>query len=204
LGEDGPTHQPVEHLAAARAIPGLIVARPGDANEVTELYRALMPITDRPVAMVLTRQNISTWDRQKYAPAAEAARGAYVLSDSTSGEPELILIGTGSEVSLCLEAQDALAAKGTNVRVVSMPSWELFEMQEEAYRESVLPSAIKARIAVEAGIRQGWDRYIGSGGRFVGLSTYGASAPYEKLYSHFGITTARILEEAMEIEVPTR
>ena len=204
LGEDGPTHQPVEHLAAARAIPGLIVARPGDANEVTELYRALLPITDRPVAMVLTRQNIPTWDRQKYAPAAGAARGAYVLSDSTDGEPELILIGTGSEVSLCLEAQDALAAQEKNVRVVSMPSWELFEMQEETYRESVLPSAIKARIAVEAGIRQGWDRYIGNEGRFVGMSTFGASAPYEKLYSHFGITTARILEEAAEIEVSRR
>ena len=204
LGEDGPTHQPVEHLAAARAIPGLIVARPGDANEVTELYRALVPITDQPVAMVLTRQNISTWDREQYAPAAGAARGAYVLSDSTDGEPELILIGTGSEVSLCLEAQDALAAQERSVRVVSMPSWELFEMQDEAYRESVLPSAIKARIAVEAGIRQGWDRYIGSEGRFVGMSTFGASAPYEKLYSHFGITTARILEEAAEIEVAGR
>jgi transketolase len=196
LGEDGPTHQPIEHLAACRAIPGVIVFRPADANEVAEAYRVILRINDRPVALVLTRQNVPTLDRQKYGSAAGTARGAYVLADPPGGDPAVILIGTGSELSLCMAAQEKLAAEGIAARVVSMPSWELFERQDDAYRQSVLPDRMKARVAVEAGIRQGWDRYIGASGRFVGMSGFGASAPFKALYEHFGITASRVVEEA--------
>jgi transketolase len=196
VGEDGPTHQPVEHLAALRTIPGLVVFRPGDANEVAESYRAAVQLKDRPVAMVLTRQNLPTIDRQKYAPAAGAARGGYVLCDPADGPPQVILIGTGSEVSLCLAAADKLADQGIAARVVSMPSWELFDEQDKGYRDSVLPSEVKARVAVEAGVRQGWDAYIGQCGRFVGMCGFGASGPAGELMKQFGFTVENVVTEA--------
>ncbi len=197
LGEDGPTHQPVEHLAAARAIPNLLVIRPADANEVVEAWRVIMPLQDRPVALVLTRQNLPTLDRARYAPAAGLARGAYVLADAEKGaRPELILIGTGSEVSLCVEAYEQLVATGIRARVVSMPSWELFDQQDEAYRLSVLPSAVTARIAVETGVEQGWEKYLGPRGVFIGMTGYGASAPGGALMEHFGFTAKNVVAKA--------
>jgi transketolase len=198
LGEDGPTHQPVEHLAACRAIPGLIVLRPADATEVAEAYRAIFSIQDRPVALVLSRQKVPAIDRSLFAPAAGTARGGYVLCDPERGAPEVILIGTGSEVSICLEARQRLEAEGIAVRVVSMPSWELFEDQPAEYRQQVLPPHILPRVAVEAGVRQGWERYLGPSGRFVGMSSFGASAPYDTLYAHFGITADRVVAEAQQ------
>ena len=199
LGEDGPTHQPVEHLAVCRAIPRLVVIRPSDANEVAACYRAAIAIKDRPVAMVLTRQGIPTLDRTKFHAAEGAARGAYVLSDPDEGTPQVILIGTGSEVTTCLEAANQLSESGVKVRVVSMPSWELFDAQDAAYREQVLPPSITARVAVEAGVEQGWQRYLGSEGRFVGMSGFGASGPYQELYEHFGITAVKVAEIASEL-----
>jgi transketolase len=196
LGEDGPTHQPIEHLAACRSIPGLVVMRPGDANEVAEAYRCAVQSTDRPTALVLTRQNVPTLDRSRFAPAAGVARGAYILADPPDGAADVILIGTGSELSLCVEAHLKLAGEGIKSRVVSMPSWELFDEQDPAYRDHVLPPHVRARVAVEAGVRQGWDRYIGREGRFVGMSRFGASAPYQVLYKQFGITVQRVIDEA--------
>jgi transketolase len=196
LGEDGPTHQPVEHLAAMRAIPGMIVLRPGDANEVAEAYRALLNITDHPVSLVLSRQNVPTLDRAKYAPAAGTARGAYVLADAAHGKPEVIVMASGSELPIALAAYEQLTADGIAARLVSMPSWELFAQQDQAYRDSVLPPGVKARVAVEAGVRQGWDRWIGDAGRFVGMDSFGASAPFGKLYEHFGITAAHVAAQA--------
>lgn len=195
LGEDGPTHQPVEQLAACRAIPRLQVIRPGDANEVAAAYRKLITVSDRPAALVLTRQNLPTVCREKHGAAAGTAKGGYVLSDC-QGTPDVILIGTGSEVPICLEAAAKLTADGVKVRVVSMPCWLWFDEQDQAYRDSVLPPSVTARVAVEAGIRQGWDRYIGTEGRFVGMSSFGASAPFEELYAHFGITAEHVAEEA--------
>ncbi len=197
LGEDGPTHQPVEHLAACRAIPGMIVLRPGDANEVTEAYRAALQHSRHPVAMILSRQNVPTLDRTQYAPATGTQRGGYVLSDC-SGTPDVILIGTGTELPICVDAAAQLTAAGVKVRLVSMPSWELFEMQDAAYQQSVLPDAVTARVACEAGIRQGWDRYIGRHGGFVGMTGFGASAPFEQLYEHFGITAAAVVAAAKQ------
>ena len=199
VGEDGPTHQPIEHLAALRAIPNLVVIRPGDANEVTEAYRAAMQLGDRPVALAVTRQNIPTLDRSKYAPAAGARQGAYVLADAPGGKPDVILIGTGSELSLCVEAYEKLAAEGVKARVVSMPSWELFDAQPQAYRDSVLPPEVTRRVAVELGIEQGWCRYIGPGGRFIGMASYGASAPIGVLLKHFGITADHVATAAREL-----
>ena len=196
LGEDGPTHQPVEHLAAARSIPGLVVLRPADANETTQAWRTAMTLTDRPTALVLTRQNLPTLDRTKFGPASDVARGAYVLADADGGEPEVILIGTGSEVSLCVEAHIRLTAEGIKTRVVSMPSCELFDEQDEAYRARVLPPGVTARVAVEAGVRQGWDKYLGSVGRFVGMSGFGASAPFAKVYQELGFTVENVVAQA--------
>jgi transketolase len=196
LGEDGPTHQPIEHLAAIRALPGIITIRPADANEAAEAWRVLMPIKDRPVALVLTRQNLPTLDRNKYAAVSGLARGAYVLSDSLAIKPQVILIGTGSEISICVAAQDLLAQQQIASRVVSMPSWELFEMQDEAYRNSVLPPDVTARVACEAAVRFGWDRYIGPTGRFVGMSGFGASAPGSACYKNFDITPDHVVQEA--------
>jgi transketolase len=196
LGEDGTTHQPVEHLAACRAIPRLVVMRPGDANEVAEAYRVALPLNNRPMALILTRQNVPTLDRAKYSSARGVARGAYVLADAKGGQPDVILIGTGSELSLAVAAYEKLTSEGIKARVVSMPSWELFDEQDQAYRESVLPPSVKARVAVEAGLRQGWDKYIGSDGRFVGMTGFGHSAPAGVLFKHFGITAERVVEEA--------
>lgn len=203
LGEDGPTHQPIEHMAAVRAIPRLITMRPGDGNEVSEAYRAVLPINDRPAAMVLTRQGLPTLDRTKYASASGVARGGYVLADAEGGTPDVILIGTGSELPIALEAYETLTAEGIKARLVSLPSWELFDEQDAEYRNSVLPPNVTARVAVEAGIAQGWERYVGpisstpgEGGRFVGLSDFGASAPFQELYEHFGITPAGVVAAA--------
>ena len=194
LGEDGPTHQPVEHLAACRAIPGMYVFRPADANEVLYAYRAAMKLTKHPSAMVLSRQNVPTLDRAKMGDAAGTEKGGYVLSDC-QGEPQAIIMGTGTEIPICLKAQELLGAKGIKTRVVSMPCMELFEDQDEAYRASVFPGTVKARVACEAGIRQGWDTYIGAEGKFVGMSTFGASAPFNQLYDHFKITAENIANQ---------
>ena len=196
LGEDGPTHQPVEHLAAARAIPGLLVMRPGDANEVAEAYRVALKQTDRPMALVLSRQNAPTLDRTEFASAAGVARGGYVLMDSKDGPPQVILIGTGTELSLALAAGKQLAAEGVRTRVVSFPCWELFDEQDEAYRHGVLPPAVTARVAIEAAVGLGWERYLGLRGRFVGMTGFGASAPFTDLYKHFGITVEAVVEAA--------
>ncbi len=197
LGEDGPTHQPVEHLAACRAIPGLVVMRPADANEVAQCYRAALQLDHHPTALVLSRQDVPTLDRSGLGAATGARRGGYVLLDSD--DPQLILIGTGSELQLCLEAARQLAADGLAVRIVSLPSFELFEMQDADYRESVLPANVTRRIGVEAGIRLGWDRYLGVAGVFVGMNSFGASAPFETLYAHFGITVEQIIAEAKRL-----
>jgi transketolase len=196
VGEDGPTHQPVEHLAALRAIPDLIVLRPGDANEVAEAYRASLRLENRPVALVLTRQNLPTLDRDKYASAAGTGKGAYVVADAPSGKPQVILIGTGSELSLVVDAYEKLVAEGVEARAVSMPSWELFEMQPADYRDSVLPPSVTRRVAVEAGIVQGWERYIGTAGQFVGMRGFGASAPAGLLMKHFGFTVDNVVATA--------
>jgi transketolase len=199
VGEDGPTHQPVEHLAAARAIPGLIVIRPGDANEAIYAWRAALAEPKRPTAIILTRQNMPTLYRTKYAHAANALRGAYVLIDAPDGKPEVLLLATGSELHLACEAFDKLAADGVKARVVSMPSFELFEDQVESYREQVMPAKVTARVAVEAGIRQCWDRYIGPSGGFVGMKSFGGSAPAQVVFENMGITTASIVAEAKRI-----
>jgi transketolase len=197
VGEDGPTHQPVEHLAALRAIPGLVTLRPGDANEVAEAYRLTLKQKHRPVAMILSRQNLPTLDRAKYAPAAGTAQGAYVLADS-EGQPEVIIIGTGSELATCVEAYEKLKAEGVRARVVSMPSWELFEDQDQAYRDSVLPPNVAARVAVEAGVKQGWEKYLGPAGQFVGMTGFGASAPGGQLAKHFGFTVDNVIAKAKQ------
>jgi transketolase len=186
VGEDGPTHQPIEQLVTMRAIPGLIVLRPSDANEVVEAWKIIMRQRHEPTVLVLTRQNLPTIDRTKYAPASGVAKGAYVLSDAPGGKPEAILIGTGSEVSLCLAAQDKLAAEGIKTRVVSMPSCELFEKQPQEYRDSVLPPEITARVSVEQATVVGWERYIGLKGKAIGMHTFGASAPLKELQKKFG------------------
>jgi transketolase len=199
VGEDGPTHQPVEQLAAARAIPHLIVLRPGDANEAVYAWRAALRQTKRPVALVLTRQNMPTLDRAKFAPAEGVERGGYVLADAKGGKPEVILLGTGSELSLAVAAYEELTQAGIAARVVSMPSFELFEDQPQSYREQVLPPSVTARVAVEAGIRMGWDRYIGASGSFVGMTHFGASAPEKVIYEKMGITAANVVAEAKRL-----
>ena len=196
VGEDGPTHQPVEHLAALRAMPNLMVFRPADANEVAECYRAILRLEDQPAALVLTRQNLPTIDRSKYASAAGVHQGAYVLAEAPSGQPEVILMATGSEVSVCLAAYEKLVVEGVQARVVSMPCWELFEAQPEAYRNAVLPPSVTRRVAVEAGVRLGWERYLGPSGQFIGLSGFGASAPAGVLFKHFGITPESVAAAA--------
>ncbi len=198
LGEDGPTHQPIEQLASARAIPNLLVFRPADANEAAEAWRVVMPLKERPAMLVLTRQNLPTLDRTKYASAAGVARGAYVLADAPGGKPKVILMATGSEVPLCVEAFERLKAEGIAARVVSMPCWELFEEQDAGYRDSVLPPAVTARVGVEAAARFGWDRYLGPAGRFIGMSTFGASAPGGVAMKHFGFTADHVVAAAKE------
>jgi transketolase len=198
VGEDGPTHQPVEHLASLRAMPGLIVLRPADANEVVAAWRVIMNLQHEPAALILTRQDVPTLDRTMYAPASGLAQGAYILADSPTGKPEVILIGTGSEVSLCVAAYEQLKSQGIKARVVSMPSWELFEQQEQGYRDQVLPPAVTARVAVELASTFGWTHYVGPTGTIVGMTTFGASAPLKELQKEFGFTKDRIVEAAMQ------
>jgi len=196
VGEDGPTHQPIEQLASLRAIPGLVTLRPCDANEVAEAWRVIMPMTHEPVMLVLSRQNLPTLDRTTVAPASGLAQGAYVLFDAPGGAPEVLLLATGSEVSLCVAAQDTLAKDGIRARVVSMPSWELFERQPQAYRDSVLPPTITARVAVEQASPLGWAQYTGLTGAVIGMRTFGASAPAKDLQKKFGFEPAAVVAAA--------
>jgi transketolase len=198
VGEDGPTHQPVEQLIALRAVPGLITIRPGDANEVAEAWRVIMQFRHEPVALVLSRQNLPTLDRTKYAAASGLAKGAYVLADAEGGKPDVILIATGSEVGLCVSAHEQLVKEGVKCRVVSMPSWELFEHQDLAYRESVLPAAITARVSVEQASTLGWDRFVGLTGAKIGMHTFGGSAPLKELQKKFGFEPERVVAAAKE------
>jgi transketolase len=199
LGEDGPTHQPVEHLAALRAIPGLTVIRPGDASETAVAWRVGLETRDRPVALVLTRQAVPTLDRRRYASADGLRRGAYVLSDPADGQPELILIGTGSEVGLILAAAERLTAQGIAVRCVSMPSWELFDALPEGARDAVLPPSVRARLAVEAGVAQGWHRYVGDAGDVLSVERFGASAPGDVLLREYGFTVEEVCRRAQAL-----
>ncbi len=198
VGEDGPTHQPVEQLVALRSVPGLITIRPADANEVVEAWRIVISLQHQPACLVLTRQALPTFDRARYAPAGGVAHGAYVLADAPDGEPQVILIGTGSEVALCIEAFEELERQGIPARVVSMPSWELFERQDQAYRDSVLPPDVIARVSVEMGSVIGWDRYAGMTGAKIGMTTFGASAPLKDLLAKFGFTPAKVIAAAKE------
>jgi len=198
-GEDGPTHQPVEHLASLRAIPGLVTLRPGDANEVVEAYRYIMQLRHQPAVLVLSRQPLPTLDRKKYAPASGVARGAYVLADAASQDPEVILIASGSEVSLAVEAHEKLIAEGMRSRVVSMPSWDIFEHQTQEYRNSVLPPQIKTRVAVEQASTFGWERYVGESGSVVGMKTFGASAPLKELQRKFGFEPDQVVTVAKDL-----
>ena len=198
-GEDGPTHQPVEHLASLRAIPGLVTLRPGDANEVVEAYRYVMQLRHQPAVLVLSRQPLPTLDRRAYGPAAGVGRGAYVLADPPGGDPEVILIATGSEVSLAVEAHEKLLAEGIRSRVVSMPSWDIFDHQPQEYRDSVLPPTVRARVAVEQASTFGWERYVGSSGHVIGMRTFGASAPLKALQEKFGFEPDRVVAAAREV-----
>ena len=198
LGQDGPTHQPVEQLVALRAIPGLITLRPADANEVVEAWRVIVGLKHQPACLVLTRQALPTFDRDRYASAAGVARGAYVMADAEGSKPAVILIGSGSEVALCADAYQTLTDEGIAARVVSMPSWELFERQDQAYRDSVLPPDVTARVSVEAGSVIGWDRYVGSSGARIGMNSFGASAPIKDLLKKFGFTAEKVLSAAKD------
>ncbi len=198
VGEDGPTHQPIEQMAALRAIPNLITMRPGDANEAIECYRAAVSFNNKPTLFALTRQNLPTFDRSKYGAANGCARGGYVLADAEGGKPEVLLLATGSEVAVAVEAYEKLKTEGIKARVVSLPSFELFEMQDAAYRESVLPSHVTARVAMEMGIEQGWEKYLGPKGRFIGMNRYGASAPGGVLAKTFGFTADNFVKVAKE------
>jgi transketolase len=199
VGEDGPTHQPIEQLASLRAMPNMLVLRPGDANEVVEAYKVALQHTHGPTTLVFTRQAMPTFDRTKYAPAAGVAKGAYILAEAPGGKPDVILMGSGSEVSLCVEAADKLNAAGIKTRVVSMPSWELFERQDAAYKESVLPSSVSARVSVEMASTFGWERYVGLKGKMIGMRSFGASAPLKDLLKKFGIQVDNVVAAAKEV-----
>ncbi len=196
VGEDGPTHQPIEQIVSLRAIPGMVVLRPGDANEVAASWRVALQLKERPCALILSRQPLPTLDRSRYAAASDVARGAYVLADADGGAPQIILMATGSELSLVVGAHEALARESIRSRVVSMPSWELFEQQPEEYRHSVLPPEVTTRLAVEQAAVMGWDRYVGPQGRVIGMHTFGASAPLSALLGKFGFTPEKVLEAA--------
>jgi transketolase len=196
VGEDGPTHEPVEHLASFRAMPGLIVLRPADANEVAEAYRIGLQVKDRPVLLILSRQALPTLDRTKYAPASGVAQGAYVLADAPDGKPDVLLLATGSEVSLCVTAYEQLASEGIKARVVSMPSWELFEHQSQEYRDHVLPPEVTARVAVEEASTFGWERYTGRQGAVLGMHTFGLSAPMKVVAQRFGFDADHVVSAA--------
>jgi transketolase len=199
LGEDGPTHQPIEQLAALRAIPNLTVLRPADATETVEAWRVALTHRDGPLALALTRQKLPVLDRTELAKAEEVARGAYVLADAEGERPDIILVATGSEVHLALEAREQLAAQGVKARVVSMPSWEFFDRQPQSYRDQVLPPMVTVRLAIEAGVPQGWQRYVGLAGEIVGLNRFGASAPYKTLMEKFGFTAENITSRALAL-----
>ena len=199
VGEDGPTHQPVEQLASLRAVPGLVTLRPGDANEVIEAYRYVMKLRHKPAVLVLSRQALPTLDRSKYAPAAGVARGAYVLADAPGGNAEVILIASGSEISLAVLAHETLIAEGIRSRVVSMPSWDIFDDQPQEYRDSVLPPGVAARVAVEQASTFGWERYVGTSGRIIGMKTFGASAPLKELQKKFGFEPEQVAAAAREL-----
>ncbi|UWZ46666.1 transketolase [Dactylosporangium matsuzakiense] len=196
LGEDGPTHQPIEHLSALRAIPNLAVVRPGDANETAQAWKAALERKDQPVALALTRQNLPTLDRSVYAPAENVAKGGYILKDASDGQPRMIIIATGSELQLAVQAQERLEADGTPTRVVSMPCQEWFEEQDVAYRQQVIPTGVKARVTVEAGIAMSWQKYLGDAGEAVSIEHYGASAPYTVLFEQFGFTVDKVVAAA--------
>jgi len=198
VGEDGPTHQPVEQLVGLRGIPGLIVLRPADANEVAEAWRVVLGLKHEPACLILSRQNLPTLDRDRYAPANGVRRGAYVLADAQGSKPDIILMATGSEVGLCVEVYEKLAAEGIAARVVSMPSWELFEQQDDAYRASVLPPDVTRRVAVEQASTLGWERYTGLRGTIIGMRTFGASAPLKELLVKFGFTEENVYAAAKQ------
>ena len=198
-GEDGPTHQPVEQLASLRTIPGLVTLRPADANEVVEAYRYVLQLRHKPAVLVLSRQPLPTLDRSRYSPASGVARGAYALADTPGGNPEIILIASGSEVSLAVNAHEALVSQGIRSRVVSMPSWDIFDLQSQEYRDSVLPRAVKLRIAIEQASTFGWERYVGNSGRIIGMQTFGASAPLKELQRKFGFEPDRVVAVAKEL-----
>ena len=199
VGEDGPTHQPIEQLASLRAMPNMLILRPGDANEVVEAYKVILQHTHGPSTLVLTRQAMPTFDRTKYAPASGVAKGAYVLADAAGGKPDVILMASGSEVSLCVDAYEKLKGEGIKARVVSMPSWELFERQDAAYRESVLPANVTARVSVEMASAFGWERYTGPKGKIIGMRSFGASAPLKDLLKKFGFSTDNVIAAAKEV-----
>jgi len=199
IGEDGPTHQPVEQLAALRAIPGLVVIRPGDANETAVAWQVALETGQRPVALVLSRQNVPTLDRSLYAPADGLRQGGYILADPPDGQPVLILIATGSEVGLTVAAQWQLLERGIPARLVSLPSWELFDAQPREYRDAVLPPWIRARLAVEAGSPQGWHRYVGDGGEVIGVDRFGTSAPGEVVMREYGFTVDHVCARALAL-----
>lgn len=198
LGEDGPTHQPIEHLASLRAIPDLMTIRPGDANEVVEAWRVIMQLQHQPVILVLTRQAIPTLDRTRYASASGLAKGAYVLADAERNQPEVLLLASGSEVSLCVQAYEELKGQGIHARVVSMPAWSLFEQQSQEYRDRVLPPEVTARVSVEQATTFGWSKYVGSNGTSIGINTYGSSAPFKDLLKHFGFTVDLVVAAAKQ------
>jgi transketolase len=198
LGEDGPTHQPIEQLPALRAIPNTVVLRPADANEVVEAWKIAMQTSEGPALLVLSRQAVPTFDRSKYASAAGTAKGAYILADAEGGKPQVILMGTGTEVTLCVDAYEKLKAAGIRARVVSMPSWEIFEKQDAAYKASVLPPEVTARVSVEMSAPLGWERYVGPKGQMVGMPSFGASAPWKDLQKHFGFTVEAVVAAAQK------
>jgi transketolase len=198
VGEDGPTHQPIEHLMSMRTVPNLNVIRPADGNETSQAWKSAIERTDGPTALVFTRQGLPVIDQSLYGAASGLHRGAYVLWESSS-TPDLILIGTGSEVSIALEAGNVLAGEGIKVRVVSMPSLDIFDAQPRSYRDAILPPRVTARVSIEAGVTLGWDRYIGLGGLAIGIDHFGASAPFATIYKEFGLTPERVAEEARSI-----
>jgi transketolase len=199
LGEDGPTHQPIEQLASLRAVPNTTVFRPGDANEVVEAWKVVMQMQHGPALLVLSRQAMPTLDRSKYASASGVAKGAYVLADAPGASPDVILMGTGSELSLCVDAYERLKAEGINTRVVSMASWEVFEKQDQAYKDSVLPPNVTARVSVEMAATLGWERYVGPKGKMIGMHTFGASAPLKDLLKKFGFSADAVVAAARQV-----
>jgi transketolase len=199
VGEDGPTHQPIEQLVSLRAIPNLITLRPGDANELVEAWRVIMQLRHKPAVLILSRQPLPTLDRTRYAPASGVAKGGYILADAPGGKPEILFLATGSEVGLASEVYEKLTAEGVRARLVSLPSWELFEQQPQEYRDSVIPPEVTARISVELGSTMGWAHYHGSSGCAIGMKTFGASAPLKELQKKFGVTPENLLIAAREL-----